>query len=402
MKKLFTLTAAGALALGSLSAQAQVTVDGVLNAAEISTSNYRLIGKFTNARGFGDWGLLSLYAANSGTKLYFFIGGSIENNGNSMQLYLDLPGVTGAAAGTALPFGSATTSFEKMNAKLDLSADLALALRSDGSGWQVEGAVYTSPTAGSSRKLTSTAGTVPGSGAPLTLPATTTVGAGFSRLAGAVVAYKAPTGNITTNPGNTVPNTGASYGAAGSYGWEIELDRAALGVAANPSLINIFALMNNGSGGFLSSDFIPQNTAAVTATGYPLPNLGGPDNNGGTGNTGGPVDFGVVPGTQSAAIQLTATGLLGNKAAEAAVALNVFPNPANGVATIAYSVASRPEPVRVVLTDLMGRSLRVLENATKATGPQSLSLSTADVAAGTYLVRVQVGETVVTRKVVLL
>ena len=60
MKKIFTLAAAGVLAATTLGAQAQVVLDGQLTAPEITSGNYVLIGKFTNPRGFGDYGLLSL------------------------------------------------------------------------------------------------------------------------------------------------------------------------------------------------------------------------------------------------------------------------------------------------------------------------------------------------------
>ncbi|WP_046245716.1 T9SS type A sorting domain-containing protein [Hymenobacter terrenus] len=402
MKKLFTLAAAGTMAVGSLTAQAQVTVDGVLSAAEISTANYQLVGKFTTPRGFGDYGLLSLYAASSPTKFYFFVAGTVENNGNALQLYMDLPGVTGATTGVSLPAGAAGTSFEKMTAKLDLPADMALALRSDGTGFQVEGAVYTSATAATSRKLTTTAAPVSGTGTALTLP--TPTGTGYSKLAGARVAYRTTTsGKVLTNPGYNASTATPAYGAAGSFGWEIELDRANFTLATGTPTLSIFVVQNNPTGGFLSSDYIPQSTGALPASGgFPSPNLGGPDNNSGAGNTGGAVDFAIVPGRQATTITLGASGILGNKAAEAAVAMAVYPNPAIDAVTIAYNVANKSDAVNVVLTDLMGRQVRVLENSVKSTGTQLTTVSTAAVAAGTYLVQVQVGENISTRKVVLL
>jgi hypothetical protein len=46
--------------------------------------------------------------------------------------------------------------------------------------------------------------------------------------------------------------------------------------------------------------------------------------------------------------------------------------------------------------------VRTLENGRQAAGLQTKTISTANVAAGTYLVRVQVGDKVSTSKVVLL
>lgn len=391
MKKIFTLAAASVLAAGALSAQAQVTVDGQLTAAELTTGNYALLGKFTNPRGFGNAGLLSLYAANTATKMYIFVGGTVESNGNAFQLFLDLPAVPGVPIGTALPVGASGTSFQGMNAKLDLAADLALALRSDGaatpanSTYKVEGAAYTTATTGSSATLTTTG--LMDNGTAMTLPLTTTIG-NYARLAGARIAYKVgATAGISGNPGNTTPNTAAAYGGVGSYGWEIEIDRTAAGLTGTPAVI-MFILQNSGDGGYLSSDFIPQTSAPLTTN---------------SGNLAGGFDFTTLPDRQAVGVTLGASGVLASKSADAAaLALGVYPNPAAGVATVAYNVGSRAENVNVVLTDLLGRQVQVLASGLQAAGVQSATVSTASVAAGTYLVRVQVGDKVATSKVVLL
>lgn len=394
MKKVFTLAAGALMAAGSFKAQAQIAVDGVLTAAEIGAANtgkYVLLGKFTSPRGFGDWGLLSLYAANSATKVYFFVGGTVENGTNAFQLFLDLPNVTGASASPAsLPVPTpASTSFGGMVAKMDIAPDLALAIKGNGSGpggaagtVTSQAVVYTSPTAASDKDLVD----LPNSGAATTVPATAAIGT-FIRLAGARMAYKnSSDGKILTNPGNVLPNTSPNYGAAGSFGWEIELDRTALGVTV-PGSIGVFALQNNGGGDYLSSDFIPQSTNPPTANGGNLANAN-------------MVDFAAIPGTQRAAFNVVT---LGTKAADdASVAMSVYPNPAAGTATVAYNVQNANEQVNVVLTDLMGRQVRVLANGQMRSGTQLVNLSSDTIAAGTYLVRVQVGDRVATRKVVLL
>jgi hypothetical protein len=394
MKKLFTLAAASVLAAGSLSAQAQVTVDGQLTAAEVTAGNYVLLGKFTNPRGFGNAGLLSLYAATTSTKMYIFVGGTVEANGNAFQLFLDLPNVAGVPLNTSLPGGTSGTSFQNFTAKLDMAADLALALRSDGgavpanSNYMVEAAAYTSATAASSAKITTTAGPLLGDGTALALSSTTAVG-NYARLAGARMAYRVATAaGISGNPGNTTPNTAASYGGVGSYGWEIELDRTNAGLTGTPS-VTMFVLQNGGDGGYPSSDFIPQTSVPLTTN---------------SGNlASGSFDFTTLPGRQAATVTLSATGVLGTKAADAAaLALNVYPNPAQGMTTVSYNVGSQADNVNIVLTDLLGRPVQTLANGRQAAGLQTKTVSTANVAAGTYLVRVQVGDKVSTSKVVLL
>ena len=395
MKKIFTLAAAGAMALASAHANAQVVVDGQLTATELTGANYKLIGTFTNPRGFGDWGLLSLYAASTTNKVYFFVGGTVEANGNAFQLFLDLPGVTGALASpAALPTASGSaTSFQNMAAKLDMAPDMALALKSSGTpnSFQIEAITYSSATMANDRIITTTAAPVMGTGTSVMLPATNTVGA-YARLAGAVMAYRnSSDGKVLTNPGNTTPNTGPAYGGAGSFGWEMELDRSAMGILGGTPVLTVFALQNNGDGGFLSSDFIPRNPSPLPASFTNAPNLGSNP------------DFALVPGRQAAGIQLTANSVLGTtSAAEAAVALAVYPNPVSGSTTVAYNVGTRAEQVNLVLTDLLGRPVTVLASGLQAAGLQSQVVSTANVAAGTYLLRVQVGDKVATRKVVLL
>ena len=407
MKKIFTLAAAGALATASLCAKAQApfTVDGQLTADEVTAGKYVLLGKYTNIRGFGNAGLLSLYAASTTTKLYIFVGGTVEANGNAFQLFLDLPAVAGVPIGTALP-GGAGTSFTNMKSKLDLAADLGLALRSDGSAtpansnYLIEGIAYTSATAATAAKLTTATGPLLGDGTALTLSTTTATG-DFARLAGARIAYKvAAMAGISGNPGNTATtSTGtppvttypASYGGVGSYGWEIEIDRATAGLTGTPSA-SLFVVQNGGDGGYISTDFIPQTSAPIAPV----------TNNPGNPGTGA-YDFTTVPDRQAANIILSSTGVLGARAADAdALALQIYPNPTTSVATIEYSVGGRAENVSIMLTDLLGRNIQSLASGLKPAGKQSALVSTANVAAGTYLVRVQVGDKVSTRKVVLL
>jgi len=202
------------------------------------------------------------------------------------------------------------------------------------------------------------------------------------------VAYRAATGGkLSANPGLTTSTTDPNYGGAGTYGLEIELDRTAAGLTGATAL-TLFALQNNNTGGYLSSDFIPQST---TATG----NL----------TTASSVDFSTIAGTQAATLNLAAAGgtTLGSRAADAAaVALSVYPNPVADAASVAYRVTDQASPVRIVLTDLMGRTVRVLENSVQPVGSQSAAINKNDLAAGTYLVRVQVGEKVSTSKIAVL
>ena len=102
-------------------------------------------------------------------------------------------------------------------------------------------------------------------------------------------------------------------------------------------------------------------------------------------------------------LMLLGTGVLATKTADAAaLGLNVFPNPVQATSTVAYQVTGQAANVHIALTDLLGRTVRTIENGVKPVGAQTATLNTTDVAAGTYLVRVQVGDQVATSKIAVL
>ena len=391
MKKLSTLAAASALVVGAMSAQAQITPNGVIAAAEIGTGNYQLLGRFTTPHvsngGFGNWGQLSMYASNGGAnngKLYIALAGTLEKSGNGLQVYIDRPGVAGVPVGTVLPNPNGMTMFDGVaGTKLELAADMALAIKGDAAGQLPQAVFYTSATASASREFTPV---LPLAGTAVTLTAAQTVGS-YAALAGTRMAYRdTPSGSLVAdfptagsgagNPGNTATNPGS----AGSFGWEIELTRSVLGVATGGGQVNLMAAYAS-NGGFFSSDIIPEVTG-----------------NGNT-NVGNTPDFTVLPGTQSAAFTVT---LSSKQEDEAAVAMSVFPNPSLSQATVTYRVLDRPATVSIILTDLMGRTVRTFDNGTQGVGIQRFELNSSSIAAGTYLIKVQVGDKASTRKVVLL
>jgi len=375
MRKFFTLAAIGTLAATSLSAQAQITLDGVINAGEIGAGRYVSLGQYTapHPAGFGDWGLLQMYGANTSSKLYIALAGTMERSGNGFTLYVDLPNMTGVPTGTALPpITAAGSTFERGGAILDLpTTDLGINLKGDAAGQVPQVAVYTSATAGTAADL---GPVLPASGTAVAL----TSNAAFPMFNGARMAYKdSPDGKVLTNPGN------ANGGGAGSYGWEIELDRTALGLPAGASIVRLFAAYTSNTN-YWASDVIPE---VLNGT---APN---------TANFAFDPDFTQEAGTQAATFNV----VLGTKQAdEASVAMSVFPNPTNSQATVTYRVLDKAEHVNVVLTDLLGRPVRTLQDGKQSAGFQNISLNNADIAAGTYMVRVQVGDKVATRKVVLL
>ncbi|MBG8555650.1 T9SS type A sorting domain-containing protein [Hymenobacter guriensis] len=378
MKKTTTLVLAAALTATALSAQAQVTIDGVISADEIGTTagKYTSLGAFTTPHigdgGFGLMGLLRMYGANSSTKLYIGLAGTIEPGGNNFQLYLDLPNKTGVPVGTGLPAiaGSATVfgTFAGGSiggTKLELEADAAIATTGGG---DVQAAIYTAE-AGQAKSIGGGAAILT-DGSTNAIPASATTGA-YALFAGTKVAYKAPTGNLTTNPGND------NGGGAGSYGLEYEFNRASLGLPSGASVVRVMAAYVSGDA-YWSSDVIPE--------------IPGNGNN----NLGFSPDFTTLAGDQAPALNVVVTS--SRKAEDAVVAMSVFPNPAQGKSTIAYRVLDKAQAVSVRVTDLLGREVRTLLDARQPAGFHELSVATGDLAVGAYLVKVQVGEKIATRR----
>jgi hypothetical protein len=80
--------------------------------------------------------------------------------------------------------------------------------------------------------------------------------------------------------------------------------------------------------------------------------------------------------------------------------VGVYPNPASNEVNIAYFVTGVSK-VEVALIDLSGRTLQVIEKEIGSAGQQSVQFLTADVANGTYFVRLKINETVKTTKLVI-
>lgn len=389
MPKISTLALAATLAATTLSAQAQVTLDGTITAAEIGTTagKYQSLGKFTTSHtpvtggptGFGNAGLLQLYGANSATKLYIGIAGTIETGGNNFQLYMDLPNKTGVPVGTGLPsIAGASTVFGTFSGgsiggtKLDLEADAAIATTGQG---DVQAAIYKSATSAVAKSL--------GGGAAILLDGTPNpvydATGDYALFANTRVAYKQSATGLSGNPGND------NGGGAGSYALEYEFDRTALGLPSGASIVKVFTAYVSGDA-YWSSDFIPET-------------VGNGKDSGGLYNIGFSPDFTDqtrFPGTQAASVNLVV--LSTRQADEAVVAMSVFPNPAAGSATVAYQVQGAAQDVSVRVLDLLGRNVRTLLSAKQTLGFHDLSVPTDNLAAGTYLVRVQVGDKVATRQ----
>lgn len=80
--------------------------------------------------------------------------------------------------------------------------------------------------------------------------------------------------------------------------------------------------------------------------------------------------------------------------------IGVYPNPAVNVVNVSYRVVGTSK-VEVALLDLTGRILQVIKNEMVSAGQQNVQFKTADIANGTYIVRLKINESVSTTKLVI-
>lgn len=344
----------------ALSAQAQITVDGKITAAEIGTGTgkYQLVSTYAGTHSAGTLGLQSLYIGESATKLYIMVVGSAETADNypGIVVYLNVPGKTGVAAGTQLKGGDKGDSPLKHTPTMDFETDYGFRLTTAPVG---NGSTYYSYVDYTSGNTASVADSYQGEGTKT--GSVLTASAASGPFMGARFAYLSAA-NI------------AAAAAAGS-GMEVELDMAALGITAG-SEINVMAAYVKDAGVF-SSDVLPQVPGQIT-------------------DLGSSPNFSTLAGKQYATY-LVGTGV---QASRAAVARNldfgVYPNPARE-AKVIYTVSGRQD-VALEVVNLLGQRVRTL-SAAKQAGPQQYKLS--DLRAGTYLVKLRVGDQLTSQKLVI-
>ncbi|WP_460503744.1 T9SS type A sorting domain-containing protein, partial [Hymenobacter agri] len=174
-------------------------------------------------------------------------------------------------------------------------------------------------------------------------------------------------------------NTPTLTANTSNSGLEIEIPLAALGAAGMSvgagSRIELFAGYTDADGVFLT-DIIPTIPGRTTAL-------------------GANPDFTAIPGNQYVAFQL-GTGVLATRsAADKALDVSVFPNPAPAAATLAYTVPGT-QPVLLNVYNALGQCVRTV--TARQTGRQELTLE--NLPAGMYLLKLQVGELTTSRQLV--
>ena len=78
-----------------------------------------------------------------------------------------------------------------------------------------------------------------------------------------------------------------------------------------------------------------------------------------------------------------------------------FPNPFNPSTNIQFELPERAD-VQLTVYDLMGREIAMLLNEARAAGRHSVTFDASRLSSGVYIYRLQAGERVFTRKMVLI
>ena len=367
MKNLFSLAAAGALTVAAFGAQAQITVDGTLSTAEIGTGvgKYQLASTYTNTHSDTDRGLQSMYVGYSATTLNIMVVGAIEATGSNyraMVVYLNTPGRTGIARGTQLPGGNDGSSPLSQKPTMDMETDYGFRVNVGGTGNGATDVYFSRVTYVSGSTVAANTDTYIGSGNKSGTAVTSTT-TNTPDLPGLVLAYKNSSA-ISTNTTNT--------------GLEISIPLASLSgttTVGAGSQVQVFAGYTDTNGVYYS-DVLPQVTGQTAALGT-NPN------------------FATLPGTQAATFALGTGPLATRSEAATALRFSVYPNPGTA-AQIAYTVPQGKQPVALSVFDATGRRVRTL--ATEQAGAQSYPL--ADLAAGVYVVKLDVADLHASQKVV--
>ena len=363
MKRIFTLSTLAALAAASLSAQAQITVDGTLSPAEVGTGTgtYQLVGTYTGAHSVADRGLKALYMGTTATNLNVMVVCSPEQMGSypHVLLYLGVPNKPGIAAGTALPGVSGNTPLTQ-KPTLDLPTTSYVFRVTTDPFENQPGAMYLSR-------------------ADYTVATPVEVNMGSAKKDGTV-----------TSDSNDPANAQSAYksSATGSVaantttGWEFSIPLASLGGAAAGSNFNVMVGYVRDSDKGFYSDVMPQVAGQTTDLGL-NPN------------------FVTIPGKQYYTYQV-GTGVLAARAASSTLQAAAYPNPVAADSRLAYTVADAAQPVTVTAYNSLGQTaLTLLDGATQPAGDHQLALAPLQrLAAGVYLLQVRAGNQLSTQRVV--
>lgn len=409
----------------------QPTIDGT-----IDTGAYQQLAEWTQSNtGFGDHGILELWAERDDDMLYVFLMGEAESNGNELYLFVDINSQDGVAAGSSLPAGSDGPSpFSALQMTNDFETDYGLRLSSSTSESFVSIIDYVSWQTGTAEDTF--LGSLANDGTPLTVNS--------GAYDGAMFAYN---------------DTGSLSGHTGVEGWEVAIPLSAIGAAPGDDF-RLFALYGNDD--FISANTLPEiagqsgtnlasnpDFTAIAGDQHTAPNplpvemtafeatldgaaahlqwrTGSETNNAGfevqhaapnqdfepqgfvegRGTTDTPQQYtfrigNLVPGTHRFRLQQTdldgTTTLTDVRTVEVTmrnrVMIQATPNPLRGTGTVRFAV-QQAQPVTVTVYNVLGQHVKTLYTGTPVPDQaETITFDTGTLASGTYFVRIA-GDTV--------
>ena len=77
-----------------------------------------------------------------------------------------------------------------------------------------------------------------------------------------------------------------------------------------------------------------------------------------------------------------------------------YPNPFNPTTNISYSIV-KSSKVTLKVYDILGREVRTLVNRVQASGKYTVSFNTSNLASGVYFYRINAGDFIATKKLML-
>lgn len=363
MKRPFTLACLGLLTAASFSASAQIVLDGKIAATEIGTgaNRYQLASTYTGTHSVAGKGLQALYIGASSTKLYVMVVGSAETASDypGYVVYLNVPGKTGVAAGTQLKGGAAGDSPLKHTPTMDMETDYGVrATLSPSSATDV----YYSFVDYTNGNAAPVADSYQGSG----------------KKDGSVSTFTATTGPFAGARVALLKSTDLTAATAAGSGVEMEFDLAALGLTSTSQINLMVGYVKDG--GAFTSDVLPQVVGQTT-------------------DLGSSPNFSTLAGRQNVTYNLS-TGVLANRNAVAsALKFEVYPNPSAGKAQVSYLVPSGQQEVQLEVFNSLGQRVQQLSLGRRS-GSQLQTIN--ELKAGSYIVKLRVGEQVTAQQLAVL
>ncbi|MEJ1928818.1 hypothetical protein WDZ92_00900 [Nostoc sp. NIES-2111] len=367
MNRRFTLALAAFLGLAPAVVNAQIAVDGTLNANELGSGPglYQLAGQYTGVHSAANRGLAALYIGATDSTLNIMVVASPEKSDyNAILLYLDAPHASGIPAGTQLGGGDDNSSQFRSRPTLDMPMDYGYRItvapsgndnvylsRIDYTGTPNTDGRYRDTYLGPTNKT--------GNNLVITDPVSNTVGAHFAYQTGA-----------------------ADVAANGSTGWEFSIPLSTVGGATTGDLFNMMVAYVADNTEFYT-DIIPQIPNLSTALGLDP-------------------DFTARIGAQYTGFRIGSGPTATRKANAQAPQIQIEGQPVTASSAMLCTIPSGTRQIISEVYNPLGQKVATLVNETHpVAGSRRVGLAdVAQLPAGSYVLNTLIGENLFTTHLV--